>query len=162
MKTYTYAQNKLILLCLLILCALASGCGEDDDSDNQIFKDINFNNIELLGINERPPINTTGYGIMDVKFNDDNNTLDYTISWSLGNQNDRTTDMHFHGPANANSSALRVIDITGFDTDNSGTVTGSTRELTQQEEDDLRAGLWYVNIHSTTHPDGELRGQLVD
>ena len=29
-----------------------------------------------------------------------------------------------------------------------------------QQLEQLRGGLWYVNIHSTAHPGGEIRGQL--
>ena len=32
--------------------------------------------------------------------------------------------------------------------------------LTQEEEDQLLNGMWYLNIHSTTYPAGELRGQV--
>jgi hypothetical protein len=33
--------------------------------------------------------------------------------------------------------------------------------LTAEQLNDLYAGLYYVNIHSTTYPGGELRGQIV-
>jgi len=33
--------------------------------------------------------------------------------------------------------------------------------LTQQEINDLMAGSYYVNVHSPTYPNGEIRGQLV-
>ncbi len=161
MEIYTFKLNRFILSGLFFLLVASTACNEDDEDNNLIFNDINFSNIELVGTNERPPVNTTGYGIMDVKYNDDTNTLDYTISWTLGNPNDNTTAMHFHGPADRNSTAPPVIDIPNFDTDRDGTVTGSTRELSPQEEADLRAGLWYVNIHSTTYPNGELRGNLL-
>jgi hypothetical protein len=33
--------------------------------------------------------------------------------------------------------------------------------LTDQDIDQLRGGLWYVNVHSTLYPGGEIRGQFV-
>ncbi|CAM3564862.1 CHRD domain-containing protein [Pontibacter korlensis] len=158
-KTFTnYAKS--LLVCLMVLGGLTVACDDDDDID--IVDEVEFVNVELLGANERPPVESSGSGEMDVVYNDATNMLTYTISWELGNPDDNTVAMHFHGPADVNSSAPPVIDITGFDTDNSGTVTGTTRALTDDEEADLKAGLWYVNIHSATHPSGELRGNLIE
>jgi len=35
-----------------------------------------------------------------------------------------------------------------------------TQALNAEQEADLKAGLYYVNLHSTTYPNGEIRGQL--
>jgi hypothetical protein len=32
--------------------------------------------------------------------------------------------------------------------------------LNAEQEADLKAGLYYVNLHSATYTDGEIRGQL--
>lgn len=32
--------------------------------------------------------------------------------------------------------------------------------LTDAQAADMMAGLWYVNIHTTRYPGGEIRGQL--
>ncbi|MGA7734953.1 MAG: CHRD domain-containing protein, partial [Pseudolabrys sp.] len=32
--------------------------------------------------------------------------------------------------------------------------------LTDTQAEDLMAGRWYVNIHTTTHKAGEIRGQV--
>ncbi|MCX2738331.1 CHRD domain-containing protein [Pontibacter anaerobius] len=160
MKNKLLYYQKLLLLCLL-LCCLGTSCGEDDEGDIGLDKEIEFNGIALLGSNERPAVTTAGAGEMDAVYDDVNNTLRYTITWQLGNPDDATTAMHFHGPADVNSSAPPVVTIEGFDTDDNGNLSGTTRKLTQEEEDDLKAGLWYLNIHSTSHPAGELRGNLV-
>ena len=41
------------------------------------------------------------------------------------------------------------------------TKSGTLGPLSQQQEISLLQGNMYVNIHSTTHPDGEIRGQIV-
>ncbi|GLQ53954.1 CHRD domain-containing protein [Devosia nitrariae] len=47
-----------------------------------------------------------------------------------------------------------------------GTPTGPTTQvsgeakLTDEQAADLRAGMWYLNIHTAMYPDGELRAQL--
>ena len=33
--------------------------------------------------------------------------------------------------------------------------------LTDMDIEQLRGGIWYVNVHSTTYPGGEIRGQFV-
>ena len=68
--------------------------------------------------------------------------------------------MHFHGPANLGENAPPVIDL-GPVSGNSGKETGVV-VLTEAEELELEAGLWYVNIHSDAFPGGELRGQMRD
>ncbi|OKL38900.1 hypothetical protein A3841_02810 [Pontibacter flavimaris] len=163
MKMRSMNMLKLPALCLVVvLSGLLAACDDDDDDDNSLDDEIEFNNVALTGANERPVIATEGAGEMDVVYDDVNNTLRYTITWQLGNPDDATTAMHFHGPADPESSAPPVIDIEeGFNQGSSGTITGSTRQLTEAEEDDLEAGLWYVNIHSTTYPAGEIRGNLI-
>jgi hypothetical protein len=34
--------------------------------------------------------------------------------------------------------------------------------ITDVQVGNLRAGLWYVNIHTAAHPGGEIRGQLTE
>jgi hypothetical protein len=41
----------------------------------------------------------------------------------------------------------------------SGSFSG-TATITDTQEADLLAGLWYVNIHTTTSSGGEIRGQV--
>ena len=57
-------------------------------------------------------------------------------------------------------SASPVIAFTGFP---AGVTSGSYTNsyvLTDTQETELLTGLWYVNIHTTTSPGGEIRGQL--
>jgi CHRD domain len=163
MEKELLTYRRLFVVCLVVLCGLSVACDDDDEDDDiDTIGEIEYNNVSLLGANERPVIMSAGAGEMDATYNDMSNTLNYTITWQLGNAGDSTTAMHFHGPADPESSAPPVIDIEqGFDQGSSGTISGTTRALTQAEEDDLKAGLWYVNIHSDSHPGGELRGNLL-
>jgi CHRD domain len=69
---------------------------------------------------------------------------------------------HIHGPADENNTAGVLFALTATQT---GTVVGSgslsgTATLTDAQIADLKAGKWYVNIHTGNNPGGEIRGQL--
>jgi hypothetical protein len=70
--------------------------------------------------------------------------------------------MHFHGAEDGSDtkSSGVIIGITGFTTANTGTISGTTRALTDVEVNQLLAGKWYLNIHSSTNTSGELRGNI--
>lgn len=163
----------LVMSLLLSLLFVVSSCDDDDDDgDNQPDTEVSFNNIALSAANEvQPqPVTSTGTGTLNATYNMGTKRISYSVSWTLGNPDDKTTGMHFHGPASLTESAGIVIGLPlgsggggynqGDETGSTGSVTGQTRALTEVEEDQLLDGLWYLNIHSTTYPAGELRGQL--
>jgi CHRD domain len=165
-------RNLWLIMGLMIsLAPVVSSCDDDDDDDSiPPAEEIAFENIALTGEAEvqDQPVVTDGSGTLNVFYNMDTNVIRYNVSWELGMETDTTTGMHFHGPATTSESAGIIIGIplssgtSGYDEDapNRGSISGQTRPLTQQEEDQLLDGLWYLNIHSTTYPDGELRGQI--
>jgi hypothetical protein len=64
---------------------------------------------------------------------------------------------HFHGPAASGVAAGVVVPISGsLDSPLTGTAA-----LNDGQIGDLRAGLWYINIHTAKYPAGEIRGQVV-
>ena len=63
---------------------------------------------------------------------------------------------HFHGPAPVGQTAGIQL-VLGVD----NPVTGA-QFITVAQMLDLQAGLWYVNLHSTAFPGGEVRGQVAD
>ncbi len=64
------------------------------------------------------------------------------------------TAAHIHGPAAPGETAQPVFDLPN------GNFSDFQITLTQQQVADLRAGLFYVNVHSTAFPAGEIRGQF--
>lgn len=162
MKRTAISMLRMLAICGSLL-AFSTACDDDDDDNPPIVDDdMEFNNIQLSGANERPePVDSDGSGTFDGTYDDGTNTLDYTVTWTLGNPQDTVTAMHFHAPADTSESAGPVLPITGFATDSVGTFS-DTAVLTDDQEDDLRAGLWYINVHSVSFPNGELRGQLLE
>jgi hypothetical protein len=137
---------------------LTAGC-EDDDTDDNL---VTFRNIALTGANEVPAVTTSGSGTFDGTYNRTTKVLNYTLKWTLGDPTATTVNMHFHGPAELTESKPVRIPITGFPTGSTNqSFSGSTAALDATQEEELLNGKWYVNIHSSTYPPGELRGQLV-
>ena len=84
--------------------------------------------------------------------------LSWTISYSglVGT----STDAHFHGPALPGVNAGVRVPIPHTDGLTADTLIGSA-VISAAFETELLNGLWYVNIHSTFRPGGEIRGQVV-
>lgn len=132
--------------------------------------EIHNYNFTLDGSQEVGPVATPGTGTAFVTLDDVSKLLTWNITYSGLQAN--STAAHFHGPAAAGVIAnIRVgLSVTGAaPADNitmetigatSGTFAGS-HTVTNGQRDDILAGLWYVNIHTTAHSGGEIRGQVV-
>jgi len=155
-------RHRLLLAVLLLLGTFMTACDEDDiNLDDLLNNDVNFEGVQLKGANEVPMVPSDGFGLINVYYNSKTRIITYDLAWTLGNSDDQTVGMHFHGPATPQQNAGVIIPVTGFTSSSTGSLTGSTRALTKEEEKQLLNGLWYFNIHSTTHKGGELRGNLI-
>ena len=155
-------RHRLLLAVLLLLGTFMTACEEEDiNLDDILNNDVNFEGVQLKGAHEVPMVMSDGIGLLNVYYNSNTRIITFDLAWTLGNSDDQTVGMHFHGPATPQQSAGVIIPVTGFTNSSTGSLTGSTRALTKEEEKQLLNGLWYFNIHSTTHPSGELRGNLI-
>lgn len=138
--------------------------------------------VELKGFEEVPSISTRARGSFTAVLNAEAGTIAYQLSYS-GLQGDvRQAHIHF-GQRGVNGGVSVFLCDTSFNPDptdlaptcpQSGTVSGILRAnnvigpaaqgLSATEFVELkraiRHGVAYVNVHSTTFPGGELRGQL--
>lgn len=114
--------------------------------------------LALLGQNEVPPTPSGATGILMGSYDDATNVLSFSLMFN--GLSAPTIAAHFHGPATPGVNAPVQIPLTGFPT---GVTSGSYTNfftLTPEQEAQLLCGLWYVNIHTTTYPGGEIRSQL--
>ena len=95
----------------------------------------------------------SGTGSAAITLDDVSNLLSWNVSWSGLSAPDFLA--HFHGPALPGQPAGVQVGI-GIPSPQIGSTT-----ISAQQKADLLAGLWYVNIHSTTFQGGEIRGQVV-
>jgi CHRD domain len=111
--------------------------------------------VELTGAKEIPPVNS-GSAVAKFTWDDDTNLLTYTITVS-GVPQDQVTAAHFHrGGADLNGPIVYTLTDKGF-----ATLGPASQTLTPQDEADLKSGCWYANVHSTGHPSGFARGQMI-
>jgi hypothetical protein len=95
-------------------------------------------------------------GSAAMTFDTDENLLSWNIAFS--GLSDTPILAHFHGAAPAGATAPVQVDIAAISGLNSPLIGSAT--LTEQQESDLLAGLWYINIHTNLNPTGEIRGQV--
>ena len=109
----------------------------------------------LSAASEVPPVNSKASGEADVRIN----VKDYKLSWNIkySDLSGVVTGAHFHGPAAFGVNADVVVPING---DLSSPIKGEA-VLTAEQSAQLLEGKWYINLHTATHPDGEIRGQVV-
>lgn len=96
---------------------------------------------------------STATGSGTLTYDDVSNLLDWNIGFSglLGTE----TISHFHGPAAPGVDAAPQITLP------LGSPKIGNAVLTATQEAQLLGELWYVNVHSTVAPAGEIRGQLL-
>ena len=99
---------------------------------------------------------------------------DLTLSGSFSGLTTPSTLGHIHGPAPVGVNASPIYDLIQLGIVPLGVTAGSINGTVQlvakgtggsytvaQQISDLNNSLWYVNIHDSTFPGGEIRGQIV-
>ena len=142
-----FYHRNLTSILLVSLLAL-SGCDMPSTDTTKLTS-------TLSAASEVPPINSKASGEADVRIN----VKDYKLSWTIkySDLSGIVTGAHFHGPAMAGVNADVVVPING---DLSNPIKGEAT-LTAEQTAELLEGKWYINLHTATHPDGEIRGQVV-
>jgi len=98
---------------------------------------------------------SSGIGTATIDYDTDTNLLSWSIIWS--GLTGTPTAMHFHGAALPNQNAGVQVN-TGV----AGPPVVGNAVLTPSQEADLLAGLWYINLHTTAFPGGEIRGNIME
>ncbi|KAA2243530.1 CHRD domain-containing protein [Chitinophaga agrisoli] len=152
-STLSIRHVRVLALGTAIACITGlSACKKHDD-----FRKEMKVRASLSGSQEVPPNNSPGTAKLKGTYNCKTNVIDYDLSW------EKITGppiaMHFHGPATPGQNAPVEIPITGFPMNATGSLSAKDT-LTEDQEDDLLAGRYYVNIHTKLYPGGEIRGQV--
>lgn len=109
----------------------------------------------LSGASEIPPVETKAAGSASVVFDTATREVRWVVQYD--GLSAPMTAIHFHGPASPAQNAPIMVPVarSGEAPPHRGAAT-----LTPEQAEALLAGRLYVNVHTTAHPPGELRGQV--
>ena len=125
----------------------------------------------LSGANETPGIVTGAFGTADVTWDVGTQTLSWIID--VFNMPTGTTNAHFHvaGPGVAGPTVVNIAFPANISNDFRLTGSATSTNLLPRADQGIRSwqdleqslfgGQLYINIHSTTNPGGEIRGQVL-
>jgi hypothetical protein len=144
------------------------------ESDAEMKKTTDYQKLGIVmsGAKETPATASTAIGKMDVFYSKETRILTYTVSWS--GLTDSVMLMHIHGLAPEGYAAGVVQNIVTpsngiyaqktagkYTFTKTGTITNNVLvDGVVIKEADLLNGMYYMNIHTTTYPNGEIRGQI--
>jgi len=113
--------------------------------------------VPLTGAGEVPAVKTAGKATADLTWDASTRVLTWHITYS--GLSSAATMAHFHNGAKGQNGPV-VIWLTKKGSPVKSPITGKVT-LTPDQAQQFEAGDWYVNVHSTDHPGGEIRGQVM-
>ena len=111
---------------------------------------------DLSARSQVPPNASSATGRADIRLDTTSGNLSWTINYS--GLTAPLSAAHFHGPAAVGANAGVIVPIANAGA--SSPLTGMAT-LSPTQVADVLAGRWYVNIHTSNNPGGEIRGQVV-
>lgn len=140
--------HRLIATAGLLAALLLAACAAPGEEAGRVER---FR-AELSGAQEVPAVMGAGRGRAEADYHLRSSMLRWRISYS--DLSGPVTAAHIHGPAGPGQNAPPLVPLQP-----ARTITGQLR-LTPEQYTQLQSGQWYVNLHTTAHPQGEVRGQL--
>jgi hypothetical protein len=119
---------------------------------------------DIRGDQEVPPTDSAAFGTGVFTYDDETNVLSWTILFTDALFETDEIAAHIHGPGDFGVNADILVELGTGQLKEGMTNLGSIGACSADPEaceDDLLAGLWYVNIHSNEHQNGEIRGQII-
>jgi hypothetical protein len=110
----------------------------------------------LTPASEVPPSTSTGSGAATVSLDTGTHEITYDVTFS--GFASAAVAAHIHGPAEAGKNAGVIVPLGN----NPTSPIHGTAKLTPEQEQELTAGLLYVNVHTKNNPNGAIRGQLTE
>ncbi|MFL9866539.1 CHRD domain-containing protein [Paraburkholderia fungorum] len=115
--------------------------------------------VPLTGAQQVPPVQTPGSGSASLTYDASTRVVTWNITFSgLSSQ---ATMAHFHGPALAGKNAGVKVWLSQKGTMEMTSPLSGQATLSADDAKMFEAGDMYINVHTKTNPDGEIRGQVV-
>jgi hypothetical protein len=113
----------------------------------------------LTGTGETPPNGSPATGFGTVVLNAAQTQITVDENWS--GLTAAATASHIHGPGGAGTNAAVLFPFAGVPAATAGAIPEQVFSITAQQVAWLFAGYLYMNVHTSTFPGGEIRGQLL-
>jgi len=133
--------------------ALAAACSTANATT------MTFNAILTPGQEVPISVGSSASGFGSVVLDDVADTITVNESWT--NLSAPATLSHIHGPAAPGANAPVLFPFSGVPNVISGSIPQQVFSITPAQITDLEAGLYYMNVHDSVFPAGEIRGQLI-
>jgi hypothetical protein len=133
----------------------AISCEDSDDDDNGNGNPLDHTTqflATLNGANEVPANGSMATGSASLTYNQD--TRVFTIVVTYSGVTATAGHIHLGSPTEAGGVVFGFPSVVS-------PINYTSPPLSEDQEDDLFANLYYVNIHSAEFPGGEIRGQLI-
>ena len=146
----TIPVSRRIAILALCLTGIAASA-VTSEAASETFK------VALAGAQQVPPVETSGSGTAELAYDPATRMLTWSVSYS--GLSSSATMAHFHvGAAGKNGPVAVWISKKGEPV--TSPIKGEAT-LTPEQAQQFTAGDWYINVHTQTHPAGEIRGQVV-
>ncbi|WP_293911591.1 CHRD domain-containing protein [Deinococcus sp.] len=146
---------KTLALSALILALTLTACNPGPKTSTYA--------ATLSPASEVPAVTATATGDATLTLNEDTKTA--TLSGSVSGLSGDLMMAHIHGPAavGSNAGVLFMLDLTNTSAAKTATIKNKDAiiTLTDAQITDLKAGKYYVNVHTAANAGGEARGQLL-
>jgi hypothetical protein len=155
-KSMKAPKLTAFLLALPITFIMSCQSTEELEKENIYYG----NALSMTGAQETPAVSTSATGSIDAQYNRLTRILSYKVTFSGLTQN--ASAAHIHGLGEAGTAAPVVQTFSGFPAAKAGTYSGTFFvDGIKVKEEDILASRYYINIHNSAYPNGEIRGQLV-
>ena len=114
--------------------------------------------VQLSGANEVPAEKTPGTGTATITFDSASRIITWSVTYK--GLSGPLTMAHFHGPAAAGQNGPVAVWLTKQMGGVANPIVGQAT-LTADQAKQFQSGQWYVNLHTQTHPSGEIRAQIL-
>jgi hypothetical protein len=145
------------IACVLTAVGLLAACSSNTPDEQSMATDNRIQFVaNMNGRQETPPVATDANGSGTIMLDRATHKLYWDVSYN--NLSSPVTAAHFHGPSGPGVAADVQVPV-DVPTGSTERVQGEA-QLTDEQMREVLGGLWYLNIHTEEHPDGEIRGQV--
>nr|WP_294936408.1 CHRD domain-containing protein [uncultured Flavobacterium sp.] len=145
-------KRHLGLLALAFFAMGLFSCTSDDDGTVTPTPTTTTFTATLNGSNEVPSNSSTASGSATLTFN--NTTKIFTLTTTFTGLTPNAAHIHKGAIGVSGPAVFPLSDLTS-------PITYTSVTLDASQEADLKANLYYINLHTDAYADGEIRGQLL-